>query len=599
MGINSAWDKYAPKLFGTSDLDIVFSYATARFMIIKDRRLGFLNLICKVGIVIYVVLQLWMEGSYLFDQTIRGSGRFTLSQPTSNCTHAQREDPTVSPYCIPCHTPDPPAGTECYDAFPNVTSLAYCRQSELPYKKVKKMCRFEESAATAMVFQSSLLVSTKGVELQQTKTCSANPQDPLYKDGVCDKVYNTTSRDTFYYADIRNFSVNIYHSLEFPERVTNRDIDGALYVGVDPWKKKNSDAVCARNPDAMSSFPNGYLTDISPCYIPPVKAADGSDQYVLNEILAAGQVSLDHDTIGPNKTVRSVGTTIIFGVEYLNWKKWEVMTRHTRPRYVYHITPLYNNTFESTEAIYDEYPKTRTLLLRSGVRIVAVQSGSLRSFAFSQLLITLATSLTLLAITTTIVDIISTNLMSNSQLYKDYKFQETPDMSDVRSGSCCATCGNETYRIRTTLDAPGYCGICEGEFVTGTVMYRCVRCAHERCSNCLCGSTINKPASINIVALALELYDQNHKGYLSYDEYVQMQLECGMDTEGSSAVYSCEVMDRAKYEASCFPDYIRHASPDVKKHWRSRLMRKRHSIVESGVFKNPMDENTSLLEIGL
>eukprot|EP01061_Rhynchopus_euleeides_P014430 TRINITY_DN25009_c0_g1_i1.p1 TRINITY_DN25009_c0_g1~~TRINITY_DN25009_c0_g1_i1.p1 ORF type:complete len:542 (+),score=139.88 TRINITY_DN25009_c0_g1_i1:574-2199(+) len=494
MGVRSCISRASRTVLGSDDLDELFAYSTIRMTVIRDRRLGLLNLFFKGAIVVYVVMQLWWQGSYLEELAVRGSGRFALHQPTSNCTWDERQAPSTSPYCATCDVTDTQS-SHCFDVFPNVTDLPYCTQSELFFKKDKKLCRFEEAAASSTVFQSSLLAATQGTELKQKKVCSANPSDPLYNDGVCNRVYETIDNDVFFFAFIDNFTVSVYHSLQYPQQVTNEEMEGALLVKEDPFNKTNSDIICADDPDATDRFPGGHPTNVSPCWIRPDRSEDGSDLFQLNTFLKAAATKLDHDTIGPNITVRTMGTTLIVGVEYENWAPWEVMTKQAPARYKYFITPMYNNSFQNTEAIYDQYPDTRTLLLRNGVRLVAVQSGMLRNFSFANLLITLATSLTLLAITTTIVDLISTSVMTDSNLYKDYKVQYTPDVSDVRAGLACATCASETYRIITTKENPGYCGICEGDFVENTVMYRCVKCDHLRCKACLPRSTSNKPAT--------------------------------------------------------------------------------------------------------
>ena len=583
MGCKSMVSRASVAVLGTSDLDQIFAYGTIRMTIIRDRRLGGLNLMFKTGIFIYIMLQLWWEGSYLEQLPVRGSGRFALHQPTSNCSFSERQDPEEAPYCIACDVADASTDLDCYDNFPNVTALDYCNQSTLYFKHEKKMCRFEEAAASSAIFQSSILIATQGIELAQQKNCSANPLDPHYDGGICNRVYVTTNSDTFYFAFIDSFSVSIYHSLEYPEQVTNHEMVGAIYVKEDPFNKTNSDILCASIKDATVSFPHGKPTNSSPCWIPPLRSNDGSDVFELNTILKAASTKLDHDTVAANQTVRVVGTTLIVGIEYENWAPWEIMTRMAHPRYKYTITSLYNNSFRNTEAIYDVYPESRTLMLRSGVRLVVVQSGELRNFSFANLLITLATSLTLLAITTTIVDVVSTTIMTDSTLYKDYKNQHTPDISDVREGKACATCASETYQVHSTREVPGYCGICEGDFVPGTVLWKCVKCNHLRCKNCLAKSTNNKPAGISLVGLSLEVYDKGNKGYLSYDEYVSMMLDCGQQRGGTLTGdddWRLEVIDRASYTQNYFPDHTRSLTESERAAWRSRLLRKKYSLTD-------------------
>eukprot|EP00659_Diplonema_papillatum_P000339 gene339-475_t len=514
------------------DPDSVFAYNTVQTVEIRDRRLGLMNLLLVAAICVYVVMQLAMNGTYLAVNQVRGSGRFTLDQPVSNCSFDEREAgwPNCTGLCN--------AGEDgCFDVFPHVDTLAYCDQSPLPNNgRKKRTCRYEDSASASAVFQSSLLVATKGIALSQLKVCSASPADPLYQNGTCDVVYNTTVRDDYYYGAISNYTINVFHHIESPVTRTNTQMVGALHV-------KHNSAFCAAAEDAMVSFPNGRHTDKAPCYIPPIRGTYGSDQYTLTTLLAAADLSLDDWLFeGSPHTIRDEGTTLVFLVEYSNWDIWEVMFSTKEPRYTYSLTSFANNSFLSQEAIYNTYPGNRTVLQRFGVRFVVVQSGSLREFSFLNLLITLTTSLTLISVTTIIVDLISTKVMTDAHLYRDYKVRTTPDMEHVRKGIICATCGDRLVPLPVAVR--GFCPLCESDIDPGSVAYHCSTCRHDRCQDCLGKTIINRKPAVDLQALCLKLYDKEGKGYLYEDELRAVERDCdGVAGDGKSLAAGIAAMD--------------------------------------------------------
>ena len=105
----------------------------------------------------------------------------------------------------------------------------------------------------------------------------------------------------------------------------------------------------------------------------------------------------------------------------------------------YQYTPYLLTT--TSFKLYEEIPTgpplnyrlNRTLLNKHGVKIDLVQSGSLASFSFPALLVSLTTSLTLLAVATVIVDYVALYLMPDKIKYSGSKYEWTEDFSDMRA----------------------------------------------------------------------------------------------------------------------------------------------------------------------
>ena len=65
----------------------------------------------------------------------------------------------------------------------------------------------------------------------------------------------------------------------------------------------------------------------------------------------------------------------------------------------------------------------------AGIRVTFIQSGKFYEFSFSVLLTTLVTSLALLAISSTLVNLLMTQVLPMKALYKDHKYDVTEDFS--------------------------------------------------------------------------------------------------------------------------------------------------------------------------
>ena len=67
-----------------------------------------------------------------------------------------------------------------------------------------------------------------------------------------------------------------------------------------------------------------------------------------------------------------------------------------------------------------------------GIRVTFIQSGKFYEFDFSVLLTTLVTSLALLAVSSTLVNLLMTHVLPMKALYKDHKYEVTEDFSHWR-----------------------------------------------------------------------------------------------------------------------------------------------------------------------
>ena len=147
-------------------------------------------------------------------------------------------------------------------------------------------------AQVEQVEDSSLFCTTRAVRQDQTKVCSTNPDDPLYRGGSCDEVYVTNATDEWYVADVDSFVVFIKHTFEVSELGISGNSDktkGRL--------RSSSDALCDREEGPKSKLRRGERKHTAPCYIQPNVtysslrglSADLYDEIDLGVLLRAGK----------------------------------------------------------------------------------------------------------------------------------------------------------------------------------------------------------------------------------------------------------------------------------------------------------------------
>ncbi|EGG13721.1 putative purinergic receptor [Cavenderia fasciculata] len=165
------------KMAWNFDWDNIFSYQTVKIVKIRDKRLGILHLLFITGIVIYIVLgTIFFQKRYLATEAPIGSIRSSLLAPTYR-------DPTP-PYCTS-------SGNTTYNGFPTMP------------------CQYWDETLTLYpsVADESMFISTRVTSENQIANCSLT---------LPNCTYNITNPDTFYIADVVNFTILFDHTLSAP-----------------------------------------------------------------------------------------------------------------------------------------------------------------------------------------------------------------------------------------------------------------------------------------------------------------------------------------------------------------------------------------------
>ena len=100
----------------------------------------------------------------------------------------------------------------------------------------------------------------------------------------------------------------------------------------------------------------------------------------------------------------------------------------TRIKYIYTPRQLSDLEYKVEQAVPSSNGAERMIYNRHGIRFIFVQSGLLGEFDLQVLLVTLVTALGLMAVATTITDLLMTNVLNRRSTYKGYKVLETPTL---------------------------------------------------------------------------------------------------------------------------------------------------------------------------
>ena len=80
------------------------------------------------------------------------------------------------------------------------------------------------------------------------------------------------------------------------------------------------------------------------------------------------------------------------------------------------------------EQLWTKYPEQRVTLDRHSLKVVIIQTGMLGRFDLLTLLVTLTTSLGLLAVSTTIVDLLAIRVLPMRAAYRSAKYLVSPNL---------------------------------------------------------------------------------------------------------------------------------------------------------------------------
>lgn len=361
------------------------SYTTVRVVRIKDWRLGTVHLLLQGAIVGYLLLY-----------TIVFAQRYRRQAPDVVGSTRLQLRPPAPPY-----TREPGA-------------LGYCGGA--------LGCRYldQYDAAAPWLEPGAIFAATRITETSYALNASAACVNQTLPG--CTYAAVPGSAFAYFVADLEMFTLLLDHTL------SAASVGVARAAAQMPGKLVDTSGATLNVCDDYSA--QGWPCD------PNVKVGRvgaGADILPLRSLLrAAGVASLDTVVASLNETRRYAGAVLVVTIEYSNlWFDTSSWSEHDLT-YVYSVRAVDDAEFKAEESVATG-PGTRLVRDRHGLRVLIKQSGTVGTFDFATLLISLTSGLGLLAVTTLVVDLFATRVMRLRSIYNQYKVYDTTDTAELEA----------------------------------------------------------------------------------------------------------------------------------------------------------------------
>jgi len=216
-------------------------------------------------------------------------------------------------------------------------------------------------------------------------------------------------RESYYIADIEKFTIMIEHTMYVPSLGYTKNV-----------MELPGELLDCNNHLVNASYPNSI----------GVKNSSTGDIIEIDTLLKASCVDLDTSSnvppSGSGRSKRDGGVVLIMFLTYSNTYSYDI----DKFKYTYKASFVKETKFKSEQPIYTKTLTNRVIWDRHGIRVIVLQAGLLGKFDFQVLLITLVSGLGLLAVSTTVVDVLAVYVLPSKKVYKQYKFDETPLLSE-------------------------------------------------------------------------------------------------------------------------------------------------------------------------
>lgn len=417
------------RIFGTSyDLDDLFAFTAEKSVIIRDRKLGFLQYSIMVAIMVYVVIfQVIGATSYLAEYIPTNIVRLELLDPTRNDCDIDnagcKEDLVPITHLSYCAAQN--SSCQC-----TKKGRCKCDYSDLP---VVRPCQWLDAIESSFPAEKSITVSTMIRSVIEERSCFLNSDDSstakvLQDTPECDRIWNVKKVNSLFVANVERYSLLIDHSMQGAgsgaPSINSRDIEGRLWVGNRLTPPNDiQKALCKSRPDAVDK--HGKPTNSAPCFLQPI-LVDKFDTITVETLLGAMGLSLDDTALDSEESYREAGLNIDLQVYYNNRKDWVGLVNNT---YTYYVN-LVPHSFGQTDS-FIRTGNTRVTRQNVGIRFNVRPTGHLAEFSMDSLLTELTTSLTMLAMAAVIVNLLAKYALNHSKYYSQLLIETSPDFSDV------------------------------------------------------------------------------------------------------------------------------------------------------------------------
>ena len=283
----------------------------------------------------------------------------------------------------------------------DTTQLSYC--PEQSGGSVRCAIVDEKDAVVPAIEPSAMFVTTRLTYVTQTRVCDVNATS-------CGDIFSREDEveDDVYFAGVEDFCLRLTHNVQAPIWGGNHP-DNPSFVG---------------DPETMEG-------EIIPIKGDPIKSEIGEqDIFPLRTLLEAADVDLDAIANDDDETFRWDGIVLVVKISYTNKDKFFAPAK--RIKYSIEPTRIAGSSFKAEIPREVNEPGKRTYENRHGIRILFSQSGTIGHFSFQAALVNLVSALALIAVATSVVDLLMLKVLPMKEEYNKAKFEKTKDFSDVR-----------------------------------------------------------------------------------------------------------------------------------------------------------------------
>lgn len=423
--------------------DTALSYQTAKFVRVKDKRLGALHYFFMFMILCYAVGTILYYKRYSMFETPSGLARLNVKHPDE---HLIQDVGNLS-YCV--------GGTPTKGQISN---------GAMGKKSLSYPCQYRDEffAAYPQIEHDCLLITTRYSDIDQEIPAGCTVDTRAEK--ACmnwSPPVQSGEGKSYYLVQPENFTLAIDHSVNAPkagfaassrnDQIVDGKILGQDGVEINPcddytvWGQPcpasiniGKGATCT---DQKKKHNAKYCRDIIP---------------LMTLLRAAGITDLDadgdYDSEGEVESYRYAGLVLQVNIYYSN----DVHAFSGRSyRYHYTVDHIKQEEYKGAEVSYvDGGSGERHIYDRHGIRLVFTVTGNVGHFDLPTLFIQLVTCMGLFSAATILVDKSAESCLKERRLFTKYKYENTPVFTEGEIQESLLHGDEETETLPERLD-PG------------------------------------------------------------------------------------------------------------------------------------------------
>jgi len=361
-------------------VDSCCTYDTLKTVRIQDKRLGCIYYSLVLATAAYILSNLFGGNTYLLYDDAIGSIRLLLVH---------------------------------YNHDTNITALPYCNSDP----GVTCVVMDEHDVRYPDIDTNQLLLTSFISETHEKRSTACD-------DGTCNpnELFIVTDKYEYYIPDVEDYDLHISVAAKSPE-----------FCGAKPECKYSSTTRKSNGKMTFTQFDGSKKTVHF--------AQNTSDVIPMSDILEAAGLHMDQPLPGQtisSAPIRHSGAVVFVNAKFSNVRDCPFLAPCGKNSYSYEV-----QSGEDTEVIYESKLNfnddvwmgnaTRTVLKRSGIKMVFSVSGQFGRFHFQTFLLTLTTALGLLAGTTLFVDMLAVYALPQKDMYSSWKYEKQVNRDDSLS----------------------------------------------------------------------------------------------------------------------------------------------------------------------